>query len=99
MTGRNRKERLSDAQRSALWYCARGYAIHRSLIGPSGACWLRDPAKGESALPLHHRVLDALLARGLVESDAQERGAVRYRLTARGREVADGILEFGKGWA
>lgn len=99
MTGRNRKERLSDAQRSALWYCARGYAIHRSLIGPSGATWLRDPVAGDSALPIHHRVLGALLSRGLVEFDQQAGQIVRYRLTPRGKEVAEGILEFGKGWA
>lgn len=98
MTGRNRKERLSDAQRSALWYCARGYSIRRSLVGPSGAVWLAE-SRMSGTLPLHHRVLDALLSRGLVESDGQDRGSVRYRLTPRGKEVAEGILEFGKGWA
>lgn len=98
MTGRNRKERLSDAQRSALWYCARGYSIRRSLIGPSGAVWLAE-SRMNGTLPLHHRVLDALLSRGLVEHEEQVGQVVRYRLTSRGKEVAQSLTETGRGWA
>lgn len=50
-------------------------------------------------LPLHHRVLDALLSRGLVEHEEQVGQVVRYRLTSRGKEVAQSLTETGRGWA
>lgn len=87
MTGRNRSEKLSDAQRSALWYAARGYQIHRGKAGPSGAVWLRAP-HGGGTLAIHHFVLKALLSRSLVEVDRDAGGSVAYRMTEKGKEVA-----------
>lgn len=91
MTGRGRDARLSDAQRSALWYLGCGYRIHRGKIGPAGAVWLKRPGEAGGSLAVAHRVLDALLSRGLVEFDYDAGGSRAYRLTTKGRAVADEI--------
>lgn len=94
MTGRNRNERLSDAQRSALWDLGRGYTlhewcgggIHRFTLGPPGSTSLL------SSLPLRTNVAIALARRRLVRAGRPIGIEMRYELTDRGREVAAEIV-------
>lgn len=102
MTGRNRNQRLSDAQRSALWYMGRGYTLVRGREGAAGSLRLVDLRGGVewgSGLAVARRVLDALLSRGLVELTGETRTALNYKLTANGREVAAEIRERVEGRA
>lgn len=94
MTGRNRNQRLSDAQRSAVWYMDRGYSLVRGKVGPAGSLNLVDYRLGGgwgSRLPIARRVLDALLSRGLVELSSETKTTLAYRLTGKGRAVADEV--------
>lgn len=83
-----KKDRLADAQRSALWYVGRGYRLMRR--NRSGSVWLEAPDGG--ALPIAHRVLDALLNRALVEFASKRGMDDAYKLTELGRETAAEIV-------
>ena len=92
-----RRERLSEAQRSLLWYLARGYVLVQSGIGPSGACWLRVP-KSTAELAVHHLVAAAAIRRGLVERIGDRSTLHRaYQLSAAGREIEERETQKAKG--
>lgn len=95
MTGRNRNERLSDAQRSALWFLYRGEYVIAMAFDPAGGCYFRD--KERNGPNVRRSVVTALVGRGIL---GKIEGTINdsfgfYSLTAAGlkvaREVADQI--------
>lgn len=91
MTGRNRNERLSDAQRSALWYLGRGYALSH-FDGPGLFPWVMKHGALAESLALRSQVALALLRRGLVAREGRVRFETRYALTPEGAKVAAEIV-------
>ena len=87
MTGRNRSDRLSDAQRSALWFMFRGgYAVAMPRDA-SGGAWFVDKARRGPGV--RRSVVLALVGRGLVEKHNGVASPVPlYGLTQQGVEVA-----------
>lgn len=90
MTGRNRGQRLSDAQRSALWFFYRGkYMV---LLPADPAETPRFVDREGYGPGVRRSVVLALISRGLI-SRIESRLAPTYGLTERGLEVAREVAE------
>jgi hypothetical protein len=88
MTGRNRRQRLSDPMRSVLWYMARGYELHRETAHNRRTAWVARPEEPDATrMAIAYLVVDALVERGIVEG----RASGRYELTREGAKVAEEI--------
>jgi hypothetical protein len=93
VNGRNRNQRLSEPQRSALWYLWRGhYTISMQSDPAMGAWFVARDARGPA---VRRSVVGALVLRGLVAVDGGRKGrlAPYYGLTDEGRRVAREVCD------
>lgn len=92
MTGRNRRQRLSDPMRSLLWYMARGYSLDRDVSPGRRSAWVsRREEPDATRMAVAYLVVDALVERGLVENTISTGTVRRYALTREGAAVAEEI--------